>query len=87
MSDSTQVVVASRVRLQTVLNEIGLIGVMLDAVLSTVCGLGTRGVRARVVGHHTKPERCVLPNSVDVEDHCVRLQRMKHEAVILECKL
>ena len=87
MSDSTQNVVAFRVRLPTVLNERRLIRVMFDAVLLTVCGLGTHGVRARVAAHRNKPERCVLPNSIDVEDHCALLEGMKHETVPLECKL
>ena len=60
---------------------------MFDAALLTVCGLGTPGVLARVVAHRNNPERCVLPNSVDVEDHCIRLEGMKHETVLRECKL
>ena len=58
-------------RTLTVLNDIGLFHVTLNAVLLTVCGSGTPGVRARVVVFPNKPERCVLHENPSAEERRV----------------
>lgn len=78
---------ANRVRIITVLNDIGLFHATLNAVLLTACGRGTPGVRARDAAYPNKPEPCVLHKSVNVEEHCVLVEGAKRGAVILECKL
>lgn len=51
------------------------------------CGSGTPGVLARVAVFPNKPERCVLHESPSAEERRVRVDGVKREAVILECKL
>ena len=78
---------AHNVRLLTVLNEKGLVHVTVGAVVLTVCGRGTPGVRAKVAACRTKLERCVLHETQVVEERRVRVKEAKREAVTLECKL
>ena len=78
---------AHGVRLLTVLNENGLVHVTVGAVVLTVCGRGTPGVRARVAARRTELERCVFHETQVVEERRVPLEEAKREAVTLECKL
>ena len=78
---------AHYVRLLPVLNEEGLVHVTVGAVVLTVCGRGTPGVRARVAGCRNKPDRCVLHETQVVEERRARVGGAKREAVTLECKL
>ena len=57
-----------------------------NAVLLTAPGRGTPGVRAKVVAYRNKPERCVLYKTINVEARLVRVEGVKREAVIQECK-
>jgi len=54
------------------------------AVVLTVYGRGTPGVRARVAAHRNKPERCVFHETQVVEERRVRVEEAKREAVTLE---
>lgn len=78
---------AYNVRLLTVLDEKGLVHVTLSAVVLTVCGCGTPGVRARVAARRTELERCVFHEIQVVGERRVRVEEAKREAVTLECKL
>ena len=86
MSERIQGAMAHRARTLTVPNDTGLFHVTLNAVLLTVCGHGTPGVRARDAVYPNKPERYVLRETINVEERRVRVDGAKREAVILECK-
>jgi len=68
-------------------NVTGLFRVTHSAVVSTVRGLGTPGVRAMDAACHNRPERSVLQQTQAVEDIRVRLYGAKRETATLECKL
>lgn len=72
---------------RALLNVTGLFRVIHSAVVSTVRGLGTPGVRAMDAACHNRPERSVLRQTQAVEDFRVRLYGAKRETAILECKL
>lgn len=79
--------VVRHARFTILLNVVDVFHVTLNAVLLTGCGSGTPGVLARVAVFPNKPERCVLHESPSAEERRVRVDGVKREAVILECKL
>ena len=68
-------------------NDIELFHVIHNAVVSTVRGRGTPGVRATVAECRNKPERCVLHETQVVGEWLVQVNEVKHEDATLECKL
>ena len=74
------------VRLLTVLSDTELFRVTHNAVLLTVRGHGTAGVRAGVAEYRNRRGRCGLGKTQVVEGQRVRVDEAQCEAVILECK-
>ena len=82
LSQDIRFAVVQRARL----NATELFRVTRIAVPLTARGLGTPGIRARDAAYRNKPERCVLRETINVEERLVRVDGAKREAVILEYK-